>query len=588
MPSGKNPRSEKWFPALMGGFGVLMGFAAFVLLLDEHEKADSPHVFFFGLLAAALTSFVIESVRARAEGKDASAHPVSAGRVIGLLILLGLFEIFVIGSEALAKLVVAGHGIDFLQGIFSGGITSELVNLAQLALFGGLWVLLGAITAWAAAGAISISSPVNWRQALAFSMLSMLKGLVVVAGITLVYVCAVRLGYTAYVLAVHPEKYRPGFDVLANGHVGHSTPIDIVQFMATSLASGVEAIAHTGPWGGLGAIAAVASLLAALIFLASHKWVRQLGMFGFIPLLGLGGALLLLALGPFATNGRQFSQLLQVGFACAVIWLPPLIVLSFAAPWLRTPSHDPRIWGIVSAGVALILFVVTWVGLLHPLDGQFIALGLGILVFTAIVFMRGAELREYWPLVALTMGIATFEFGLGLQQLTFLNTFKSFALLQTSKLEADQTRAAGKGYAAVQTWRDEQSVDPATADLVARTGDLWNAGDNPRTALAAQSLLDTLEARRRHVFGQELHRICDLTGSSWLNALHADIAAYCEQAYGVLADPERTEALHMAVLTAKPRPATALAPLALELMAEPASPAGSQVGPEAPDSTKEA
>jgi hypothetical protein len=208
--------SEKCFPALMGGFGALMGFAAFVLLREEREKVDSPYVFLFGLLAAALTSLVIESVRSRAEGRGASAHPVSAGRVIGLLILLGLFEIFVIGSEALAKLVVAGHGIEFLNGIFSKGIGSELVNLVQLALFGGLWVLLGAMTAWAAAGAIAISPPVSWQRALALSMLSMLKGLVLVAGIALLYVCAVRLGCTAHVLAVHPEDYRPGFDVLVD------------------------------------------------------------------------------------------------------------------------------------------------------------------------------------------------------------------------------------------------------------------------------------------------------------------------------------------------------------------------------------
>ena len=126
MPSGKRTRSVKWFPALMGGFGVLMGFAAFVLLREEREKVDSPYVFFFGLLAAALTSFVIESVRARAEGKGASAHPVNAGRIIGLLILLGLFEIFMIGSETLAKLVVAGHGIEFLQASFPRALPANL------------------------------------------------------------------------------------------------------------------------------------------------------------------------------------------------------------------------------------------------------------------------------------------------------------------------------------------------------------------------------------------------------------------------------------------------------------------------------
>lgn len=261
----------------MGGFGVLIEFAAFVLLREEREKVVFPYVFFFGLLAAALTSFVIESVRARAEGKGASAHPVSAGRVIGLLILLGLFEIFVIGYEALAKPVVAGHGIEFLNGIFSKGIGSEPVNLVQLALFGGLWVLLGAMTAWAAAGASAASPPLSWRRALASSLLSMLKGLVLVAGIALLYVCVVRLGYTAYLLAVHPEDYRPGFDVLVDvrGQRSSCGYGDIIFLIATGLASGVETIAHAERWGCLGVAAAVAGIIAALVLMVSSSWAAQ-------------------------------------------------------------------------------------------------------------------------------------------------------------------------------------------------------------------------------------------------------------------------------------------------------------------------
>ena len=202
MPSETSIRStwsDKWFPALMGGFGVLMGFAVFVLLRKEKVGQEDQALleflaFLAGLLAAAVTSFFIESVRARVEGKDASAH-ASVGRVIGLLILLGLFEIFVLGAEAGTKLVVGGGTIEFLEGIFSKGI-SDLANRVQLALFGGLWVLLGAMTAWAAAGAIAISPALSWRRALASSMLSVLKGLVLVAGIALLYVCAVRLLYT--------------------------------------------------------------------------------------------------------------------------------------------------------------------------------------------------------------------------------------------------------------------------------------------------------------------------------------------------------------------------------------------------------
>jgi hypothetical protein len=164
----------------------------------------------------------------------------------------------------------------------------------QLALFGGLWVLLGAMTAWAAAGAIAISPPVSWQRALALSMLSMLKGLVLVAGIALLYVCAVRLGCTAHVLAVHPEDYRPGFDVLVDMQGQHSSYGygDIIFLIATGLASGVEAIAHAGRWGGLGVAATVAQIIAALVLMVFSSWAAQKeGVFFNGVRLGLGGAL---------------------------------------------------------------------------------------------------------------------------------------------------------------------------------------------------------------------------------------------------------------------------------------------------------
>ena len=297
MPSETSIRStwsDKWFPALMGGFGVLMGFAVFVLLRKEKVGQEDQALleflaFLAGLLAAAVTSFFIESVRARVEGKDASAH-ASVGRVIGLLILLGLFEIFVLGAEAGTKLVVGGGTIEFLEGIFSKGI-SDLANRVQLALFGGLWVLLGAMTAWAAAGAIAISPALSWRRALASSMLSVLKGLVLVAGIALLYVCAVRLLYTAYVLAFHPDDYRPGFDVLFND-VREQHSINgmgyVISLIATGLASGVEAVAHAGRWGGLGVVAAVAGVVAALV--GVHRGREPSGVFSNGVRFGLGGA----------------------------------------------------------------------------------------------------------------------------------------------------------------------------------------------------------------------------------------------------------------------------------------------------------
>ncbi len=139
----------------MGAFGVAMGFAAFVLI---REEGKTPVVFLTGLFAAAVTSYVIEAVREHAEGAGHAARP-EPGHVLGLLVLLGIFEIFVSGVEKSVALVSAGEAAAFLDQVFVHGITRDVGAVAQLLLFAGLWIVLGGAAAWSVMSGSTPTSP---------------------------------------------------------------------------------------------------------------------------------------------------------------------------------------------------------------------------------------------------------------------------------------------------------------------------------------------------------------------------------------------------------------------------------------------
>ena len=74
------------------------------------------------------------------------------------------------------------------------------------------------------------------------------RGLLWVAGLALAYVLVARIVLTIWVLATRPQEYAPSFNTLlpdagtSSGNVFAQVPVMI--------ASGLEALAHRGRWGG--------------------------------------------------------------------------------------------------------------------------------------------------------------------------------------------------------------------------------------------------------------------------------------------------------------------------------------------------
>ncbi len=508
------------FPALMGAFGVAMGFAAFVLVREQTQGVGtSPEVFLLGLLAAAVTSFAIESVRERAEG-HAKGSAVDPGRVLGLLVLMAVFEVYVSGAEEVVKLVAAGAAAPFVNALFASGITANLGMLTQLVLFAGLWVVLGAAAAWA----MMRTDDATRRSATVASLRRIGPGLLLVGALTLAYVLMARIGLTIWVLLTRPQDYAPAFDTLLPD--GQRTTGNVFTQLPVMLASALEALAHTGRWGGVALLGVASSLLAYSVWtVRSRTPGTGLGLVPRLLILTLG----LLALGPFATSGAQLGRLLRIVGATTLTWVAPLVVLSVATPLLRAPARSPRVWGIVSLVVAVVLVVVTWDRLSQP-PAPLLVLSVVLALFvTAWLFWHGADVVKFWPLVALTLAIAAFEGSSVLQRLSFLSTFKEAALLQTAPLTGGDEARARRGFRAVEAWARDSLLDASTASMVAVAGQL--------PIETSMAVLDSMERRvsaeMDRVYGEAVTSLCRPSRVTVIDTLHREVANWCAGARAI-------------------------------------------------------
>ncbi len=510
----------------MGAFGVAMGFAAFVLVREETQaKHASPVTFLLGLLAASITSYMIEAVRERAEG-HAHGGAIDPGRVLGLLVLLAVFEVYVSGAEQVVKLLAGGEAEKFVSELFVSGIADGIDIIWQLLIFAGLWAVLGAAAAWGMLYDTDVDLAVSLDQTTARTPLlqsivmplrRVLRGLVLVAAIALAYVILARIALTIWVLLTRPQDYAPAFNTLMPEQgAGTGNPLGPVTIV---MASALEQLAHLGRWGGVALLIVVAVMLTILVRRLRRS---QSGMVTVTLSLALG----LIALGPFATSPTQMGRLVHIVTATTLTWLAPLVVLSVATPVLRAPSRFPRVWGIVSFAVAMLLVFVTWGKLSQPPVPLFVASLVLALLVTAWLFWRGADVVKFWPLVALTLAVSAFEGSSLLQRLSFLATFKEAALLQSTPLKGGEEARVERGYRAVSEWARDSTISSAVAAVVAPVHNLSPDASAATVDTATHAVDQALDS----VYTEALTRLCLQTGSAVIDTLHRDITRWCERA----------------------------------------------------------
>lgn len=124
--------------------------------------------------------------------------------------------------------------------------------------------------------------------------------------------------------------------------------------------------------------------------------------------------LLITSIAPVA--GGLFGVVMIVAGA----WIVPALGLALMLPFLKPGASLPRWWGVVAlaGGLAIALWVATMLSGDEVYRGAVAAGGL-LAALTGVLILRRMPVRELWPLLALTIGLALVGGSAAFQQVTF-------------------------------------------------------------------------------------------------------------------------------------------------------------------------
>lgn len=112
--------------------------------------------------------------------------------------------------------------------------------------------------------------------------------------------------------------------------------------------------------------------------------------------------------------------LVGVVLIVAGAWIVPALGLALMLPFLRPGASLPQWWGIVAlaGGLAVALWEVTMLSGDEVYRGA-VAVGGLLAAMTGVLILRRVPMRELWPLLALTIGLALVGGSAAFQQVTF-------------------------------------------------------------------------------------------------------------------------------------------------------------------------
>jgi hypothetical protein len=392
MPAPAVRRRIRWLGALVGAWAILTGFAVFVLLQGEFGSAaalprTAVRTFLLGLFVAALVSLVAEYLHDRIK-EGAAAAPLTVPRVLVLMLLLSMFEIFAsAGYEVVRYLAPSPHHgqsatVRIRQavepGIGGGGAATpdpvpSVGPLAELALLGTLWAVVAAVLGLRLTRIVLAGLPGDLRSVWRGARQGSFAGFLVAPAVVVGYTLAVRLAVHLHALTLGPRGSRPG----------------------------------------------ALLVLAVLAVLVAAGWAWRRGRIRTAALcLGL---VLVYAM---ATLDQERERLWTMGVLAALVWGVPALVLGALAPLLRARADEPRLWGLLATGTALLLGALTWWKLENPVF-YWVAVGVALIGLFFLVRPR-ASLRDYWPLFAIAMAAMVSSLMFLAQYATFLGVLVQF------------------------------------------------------------------------------------------------------------------------------------------------------------------
>ncbi len=376
--------------AFTGAWGVLSGFAVFILWWREQVTHTSAFSFVLGLCAAVAASFVIESLRAIIEGTKPQERRVSRlSRAVSTIVMLGIFEIFILASHEAIGIFQSPQEILNLRSALLGpelqnapGATRDLMVLAAL------WVLTGAALAVALSFAVYETDDVEpgWTRGL---LIGGSAALLVAPFSVVVYIVGIRF-VDAVTLAIRsPSEWTAHYETLLNS-AQHSQaaqaglPGAVYMFGLLAILV-LTTLWQFGLWGKVGA----AALLAVCVAMSKTRaswWPLIIVAVGFCA--GV--------LAPFATD---LAQVAAVPLLAAIVWFTPGAVLGLSVPLTEKPSERASLWAIVAALAAAVLILLTVLRKIHP----FSVVAAVVLLIAALIFRRDRDVEPYWPALGLSV-----------------------------------------------------------------------------------------------------------------------------------------------------------------------------------------
>lgn len=397
-PSAPLASRLRWLlGAGVGAWATLCGFAAFVLIQGKLELSGPPvegrgasspvFEFVLGIAAAALVSFVAESLHERIK-EGPRAATVTFPRVLVLMLLLAVFEVFASAGhemvDHLVKTPLATIAADVRTAVAPATPAATAVSparpprpvdpFAEVVLLVGLWASVSAVLGLRLMGLVR-DLPANFRSVGRGALEGLLAGFLVAPLIVVGVFLAVRLG-----VHVTTDPKDGGAGILAT----------LVLMAGLAVAGWAWGRSHRR--------------LAAVILVAVIAYVVR-------------------------ALDQDLARLGTVAVLAALVWGVPATVLGALAPLLRTRAEEPRLWGGLAAGTALLLMLLTVWRLKNPV---FYAVAVGIALIAAVFFFwRGspARLRFYWPLLAIAMAAMVSTLTFVVQYATFMGVLAQFHAL---------------------------------------------------------------------------------------------------------------------------------------------------------------
>ena len=417
------PWPSFWRCALTGVFGIASGFAVFLLWLDEISRG--PVRFVVALGVAVLVAFTFESMKEELEGHE---HHWEASRLLVLVVLLAMAELFVMGyhsavsltPERLRETVATLLGPDV-----AGWHAASIVGI-WLVLGGTVAVGLGA-TIFNAGCEIPEDEPLSWskpavwgRPMLSSAVRGGLTGALAGPLCMLLYIFLVRLVYEYAWILAEPDRWR--------GHVrGAAQVVSESGGVAWLVWLPLQAIGLLdrvfGVFGRGGPLLTLATLVAVLIVCAR----RRAGRTFFVILVGI-----LIAYG-YPVLAKSGQALVLAGLM-AYVWAVPGFLLGALTPWLKRPSGYPRLWGVVAFGAAGIL-------LIGSVAIPWFILPAGIFGVVGFLFRRGIQVEQYWAVLALSVATNVFGATHLVTRADFFNIQRDSFTLTRAPLQAFAYRA---------------------------------------------------------------------------------------------------------------------------------------------------